>query len=63
MDDDDGLYAGTWASIKHELGDLVYEFFHVIDEVLHAFEYVDALDFLWGDWRVRFCGWCHRKDV
>ena len=45
---DNGLYVGTWASIR-------YEVCHVVDEVLHALP-LDA------DWACRFCQWAHRLD-
>jgi hypothetical protein len=36
---------------------IAYEFFHFVDEVLHALGWLDAIDI-----RVRFCRWAHRYD-
>lgn len=36
---------------------IAYEFFHFVDEVLHAWGWLDTFDF-----RARFCFWAHRHD-
>ena len=37
---------------------IVYVFFQLVDEVLHAFDCVVGN----MEWRWRFCQWCHRYD-
>jgi hypothetical protein len=36
---------------------IAYELFHFVDEILHAFKWLDMFDL-----RIRFCYWAHRYD-
>lgn len=44
--------AGSWQCI-------FYSICQVADEILHGLE---NLGLSFGDWRVRFCQWCYRRD-
>ena len=43
---------------------VVYELFHLVDELLHTLEVLVPEQWLeYKSWRTRFCDWCHRKDM